>query len=100
LPNLSVSIPHNLSQEEAQRRIQDAIAQAKVQYSGQINDLQENWSGNVGTFGGSAMGQTVSGTVTVNASDVVLDLTLPFAASFFKGKIEAGMREFTTKLLS
>jgi hypothetical protein len=100
LPNLSVSIPHNLSQEEAQRRIQDAIAQAKVEYSGQIKDLQENWSGNVGTFGGSAMGQTVSGTITVNASNVVLDLALPFAASFFKGQIETGMRELTTKLLS
>jgi|SRR5271168_5005120 len=100
MPNLNVAIPHNLSQDEALKRIKDAIAQAKAEHSDSIKDLQENWNGSVGTFSGSAMGQTASGTVTVNASEIVFDLALPFAASFFKGKIEAGIREFTTKLLS
>ena len=100
MPNMTVSVPHNLSQGEALQRIKDAIAQAKVQRSGDVQDLQENWNGNVGTFSGSAMGQSASGTITVNASDIVFDLALPFAATFFKGKIESAIREFITKLVS
>jgi hypothetical protein len=100
MPNLNISIPHKLSQDEALRRIKDAIAKAKVQYTGKIEDLQENWNGSVGTFSGSAMAQAVSGTITVNPSEVVLDLALPFAATFFKGKIEADIRAFTAGLLS
>jgi hypothetical protein len=100
LPNLNISIPHHLSQDEALQRIKNAIAQAKAQHSGKIQDLKENWHRNVGTFSGSAMGQAASGTITVNASEVVLDSTLPFAATLFRGKIEAGIREFAAKLLS
>jgi len=100
MPNLNIAIPHNLSQDDALKRIKDAIAQAKVEHSNSIKDLQENWNGNVGTFSGSAMGQTASGTITVNASEIVFNLELPFAASFFKRPIEAGVRDFATKLLS
>jgi putative polyhydroxyalkanoic acid system protein len=100
MANLSIAIPHNLSQEEATRRIKDAITKAKVQSSGKIKDLQESWNGNVGTFSGSAMGHAASGSITVKASEIVVDLALPFAATFFKGKIESGVREFAAKLLS
>jgi hypothetical protein len=97
---LNIASPHNLSQDEALQRIKDAIAQAKVEHSNSVKDLQESWNGNIGTFGGSAMGQTVSATVTINASEIVFALELPFAASFFKRPIEAGIRDFTVKLLS
>jgi hypothetical protein len=100
MPNLNISISHNLSQGEALKRIKSAITQAKAEHSAKIKDLQEHWNGNVGTFSGSAMGQAVSGSIAVNASEIVFDLALPFAASFFKGKIQAGIREFAAKLLS
>jgi hypothetical protein len=100
MPNLNISIPNDLSQDEALKRIKNAVAQAKAQQSGKIEDLQENWNGSVGTFSGSAMGHAASGTITVNPSEIVLHLALPFAATFFKGKIEAGIREFAARLLS
>jgi Putative polyhydroxyalkanoic acid system protein (PHA_gran_rgn) len=100
MPNMNITVPHNLSQDEALSRIKNAIAQAKSQHSGNIKDLQEKWNGNVGTFSGSGMGQAASGTITVNPSEIVFDLALPFAATFFKGKIEAGIREFAAKLFA
>ena len=100
MPNLNVTVPHSLSQDQALRRIKDAITQAKSQHSGNVNELQENWNGNVGTFSGAAMGQTASGSITVNPSDIVFDLVLPFAAILFKSKIEQGIREFASKLLA
>jgi hypothetical protein len=99
MPNMNISIPHHLSQDEALKRIQDAIAQAKAENPGKIKDFQENWNGNVGTFRGSGMGQTASGTITVSASEIVLDLELPFAATFFKAQIEENVRKFAAGLL-
>jgi Putative polyhydroxyalkanoic acid system protein (PHA_gran_rgn) len=46
------------------------------------------------------MGQKASGTVTVNPSDVAVQLTLPFAASLFKSKIESGIRDSLTRILA
>jgi hypothetical protein len=99
MPDLIVSVSHRLSQEEALRRIQAALAKGKVQYSGKIDDLRENWNGFVGTFQLSAQNQQVSGTVEVNPSDVTVQITLPFFASMFKRMVETGMREQLTKVL-
>lgn len=100
MPNLTISIPHNLSQREVLKRVKHAAAQAKAQHSGKIKNLQEHWNGSIGTFSGSAMGHAASGTITVNATEIVFVLALPFAATFFKGKIEAGIRKFAVTLLT
>jgi len=57
MPDSIVSVNHRLSQDEALRRIQAAVAQAKLQYAGKISDLRENWNGYVGAFLVSAMNQ-------------------------------------------
>jgi hypothetical protein len=100
MPSLIVAVSHALSQDEALRRIQAAVAQAKVQYSDKISDLRDSWNGYVGTFGVSGMGQKASGTVAVNPSDVTVQITLPLAASLFKSRIESGIRDFLTRVLA
>ncbi len=100
MADLIVSVNHRLSQDEALRRIQMAVAQAKMQYSDKISDLRETWNGYVGAFQISAQNQQVSGTVTVNPSDVTVQITLPFLASMFKPMIETGVREQLTRILA
>jgi hypothetical protein len=100
MPGLTVSVSHQLSQDEALRRLQAAVALAKEQYSDKINDLRQNWEGYIGTFEVSGMGQKASGTVAVNPSDVTVRITLPFAALVFKPKIESGIRDALTKILA
>jgi hypothetical protein len=100
MPRLTVYVIHQLSQDEALRRIQAAVAQAKVKYSDKINDLRDSWNGYVGAFDVSGMGQKASGSVAVNPSDVTVQITLPFAASLFKSKIESGIRETLTRMLA
>ena len=100
MPDLIVSVSHQLSQDEALRRIQAAVAQAKTQYSDKIDDLRESWNGYAGTFQISAQNQQVSGTVTVNPSDVMVHITLPFLATFFKTTIEPRMRDELSKILA
>jgi hypothetical protein len=100
MPGLIVSVSHGLSQDQALRRIRSAVAQAKVKYTDKINDLSDSWKGYLGTFEVSGMGQEASGTATVNPSDVTVQITLPFAASLFKSKIESGLRGTLTRILT
>lgn len=95
-----MSISHRLPQDEALRRIQGLLGDVKTQFADRISNLRENWKGNVGTFSFSAMGSSVSGTLTVNATGVVLESKLPFAALPFRGRIEATLRERATTLLA
>jgi len=100
MPNLMVSVSHQLSQDDALRRIRAVVAHAKVQYADKINDLRDSWKGYVGTFDVSGMGQKASGNVVVNPSDVTVQIKLPFAASLFKSKIESGIRDSLTRILA
>lgn len=91
--NINLSVPYQLSPDEALRRIQMQIHKVKAQYAGVITDFQESWNGNVGSFSGSAKGHTASGTITVNPGMVFVELTVPpLAALFGRGKIESEIR--------
>ncbi|MGZ5285379.1 MAG: polyhydroxyalkanoic acid system family protein [Kaistella sp.] len=99
MPAIEMSIPHNLTQEEAQRRIQELLPKMKSDFAGQVKDLREEWNGNTGKFSFTAMGFSVSGTLTVNDSSVDLDGDLPFAATLFKGKIKSVIEEKAQQIL-
>jgi hypothetical protein len=77
MPCLVVSVSYLLSQDQALQRLRSVVAHAKVQYSGKISDLHESWSGYVGAFEASSMGQKASGTVAANPSDVTVQITPP-----------------------
>lgn len=100
MPNLAIWVPHRLPQDEALNRIKQFIAQAKVQYSDRISDLQENWNGYVGVFSIAGSGVSASGTIIVNAGDVTVQSTLPLVAMMFKGKIESTVRDVLSRVLA
>lgn len=100
MARLNMSVPHQLSQEEAMRRIKGLLNKVKSEHSDKISDLQEEWTDNVGRFSFSAMGFSVSGTLAVTPADIQFSGDLPFAASFFKGKIETTIRDRATELLA
>lgn len=100
MPTINVSVPHKLPPGEAVKRIRELLSRATAEYSGQISNLQENWNATVGSYSASVRGFSVSGTLTVEASVVLVELTIPFAAMLFKGQIESGIRDQLTKVLS
>ena len=100
MPDLIVSVSHRLSQDEALRRIRATVAQARAQYADEIDDLRESWSGYVGAFQIAAMSQQASGAVTVSPSNVTVQITLPLLALVFKSRIESGMQDELTKILT
>jgi len=100
MAHFDMGIPHNLSQEEALKRIQTLLTETKKDHGDKVNNLTEKWNGNVGEFSFAVMGFDISGTLTVNADAVTIDATLPFAASLFKGKIKQLIEEKAAKLLT
>jgi len=99
MPGMRVSVPHNLGKQEALARIKNLLGELKSQYGDQIQNLQENWSGNRGTFSFSAMGFSVSGELVVEDRQVRLNGNLPLAALPLKGRIEGIIREEIAELL-
>jgi len=99
MANFNISIPHQLSQEEALSRIKSQLAQIKAQYSDKLGSPHEEWNGNVGSFSGSSPVGPVSVILTVTPSEVLIAGELPAVAAFFKGKIESGIRQELDALL-
>ncbi|MEK7630394.1 MAG: polyhydroxyalkanoic acid system family protein [Patescibacteria group bacterium] len=100
MAKLNITITHRLNQDEALNRIKTLLDDVKHQFGDKISDLYEEWDGNAGKFSFSAMGFSVSGTLIVKPQEIELSGNLPFAASFFKGKIELTIRERAESLLA
>lgn len=100
MPRMSMTIPHSLGQDEAQRRIATMLADVKAQHGDKITDLHEQWNGNTGNFSFKAMGFNLSGTLKVTDSDVEMNGDLPWAAKPFQGTVEATIRERAERLLA
>ena len=98
--DLKMSVPHSLPREEALQRVKRFLGQIKLQYKDKITSLDEHWNENVGTFNVSGKGFTGSGRIAVNESEVLLEASLPAVAVFFKGTIEAKVREWLSRILA
>ena len=85
---LLVSIPHQLGAAEAQRRLQTGIAEIREQYAGKFAVLEDRWTGRHLDFRVSALGQTVSGTIDVEESQVTLAVNLPWMLAMLAQKAQ------------
>ena len=88
MSNLIMSIPHNLSRDEAKRRLQDAIIQARHEYGSMLSGLSERWEGDTLRFVLSVAGQSVSGQVFVEDHAVRLEATLPWLLAMLTGPLQ------------
>jgi putative polyhydroxyalkanoate system protein len=88
MPNLTASIPHQLTRAEAKRRIQEQVGTLRRQHGTMFTDLKESWTGDRMNFSAAAMGQTISGHLTVNDQAVNVDIALPWILSMLAGAVK------------
>ena len=100
MPEMKLSVPHQLNQDEAATRIKGLIKQVQAQYADKVSNLKESWEGNTGNFSFEVMGFPISGTLRIESSQVMMTGQIPFAAMPFKGMIENTLREKMTGLLA
>jgi hypothetical protein len=93
VPKFNIEVPHQLTAEEAKRRLEKKAEFLHGRFGDQVKDMTQSWEGNVLSFGFKTLGMRIDGTVGVEDNQVVVNGDLPFAAMLFKGKIESEIRE-------
>ncbi len=100
MANLDITIPHQLTQQEALARIQELLKTLQEEQKETIKDVSEQWDDNEGKFSFSAKGFDLSGNIKVEENAVSIQGKLPFALSFFKGMIGDTIKKKATELLA
>jgi hypothetical protein len=95
-----VSVPHELSQEEALSRIKSLVNSLKRQYGDQVGDVTERWHDNQCDFTVKMKMFRISGTILVDDSKAEIRGTMPPGTGRFEGRARALIERQATKLLS
>lgn len=88
MPNLTISIPHQLGCAEAKRRLDELAGNVQGQSAGMLQHVEQHWDGDTLRFKIAAMGQTISGTAQVAEQTVNLDIALPWMLSMLAGTLK------------
>lgn len=100
MPKIHLSVPHRLSQDEAQKRVASLLADSRAKFGAQVSDITEAWAGPVDTFSFRALGFSVAGKLEVQPAQLLVDIDLPFAALPFKGRVESEILSHARQLLA
>ncbi len=99
MPNLTITIPHQLGREEAKRRITEQASQLQSQHGGMLERIEQRWDGDTLHFLVGAVGQSVSGTLRVAEQDVHLEVALPWMLALLAGTVKKQIERQGHKLL-
>ena len=98
---LLVVIPHQLGHDEARRRIDGGVEQAKaILGRNKLSLADASWTGDRLTFAVGAMGQRVDGTVDVAPEQVTLEIRLPWLLALFAEKARNALQKEGNLLLT
>lgn len=90
---ITVTIPHQLTREEAKRRIQDELALAGPRLGLLSAAVEQSWSGDTLDFTARAAGQSVNGRAFVEDRQVRVEVTLPWLLAALAGTVRRGIEE-------
>jgi putative polyhydroxyalkanoate system protein len=99
MPNLTVSVPHQLTKDEAKHRIDDGLTELRGQYGGLLDHMEGRWQGDRLQFTARAAGSTVSGHLDVQDHAVLVEVALPWFLSMFAGNVQQTIESDTRRLL-
>lgn len=88
MQDLTATIPHRLPRAEVKRRIQDHVGVVRQQYGALLTNLKESWTDDTMTFSLTAMGQSISGRLTVDDEAVHLTVALPWLLRALAGTLK------------
>lgn len=96
---ISVRIAHQLGRDEARRRLQAGIADARTRFGDKVSQIEEAWQGDHLDFKVAALGQSIAGTMDVAEDHVQLEFSLPALLGMLGGKIKSYLQASGTRLL-
>lgn len=99
MPNLTISVPHQLGIAEAKRRLDELVSNVQGHSSGMLQRAEQHWDGDTLHFHIAAMGQSISGTAHVAEQTVNLDIALPWMLSLLAGTVKKQVEQQARDLL-
>jgi hypothetical protein len=96
---LTVLIPHQLGKDEALRRLKTGLDGVEKQFGSVFVVEEQTWTDNMLQFRIRALGQTVSGTITVEELQVKLEVLLPWLLARLGQSIQRVVQKQGTLLL-
>ena len=96
---ITISIPHTLSPDEAQARIQRTLASLQAQHAAKIAQVEEKWTGRHLDFRLGVMGQSLTGRADVRDNAVDIGIDLPWLLAMFAEKFRGEVQREGAKLL-
>jgi hypothetical protein len=98
---LLVVIPHQLGRDEARRRLEGGVEQARTMLGrNKLTLADANWEGDRLTFAVGAMGQRVDGVIDVEPEQVRLEIKLPWLLHLFAEKAQKMLQKEGSLLLT
>jgi hypothetical protein len=97
--NLTVSVPHQLTRDEARQRIQAGIAQARREHGSLLENVQEAWSRDRLDFAVSAAGQHIKGFLVVEERAVQIEVELPWLLAMLGNAVKEQLERQGGRLL-
>lgn len=98
---MRVAVPHNLPREEVRRRLRERSGDIANHIPGGMAQVTSSWAGEDRMhLSVAALGATVDGDVTIEDNQVVFQVTLPPALSFFEPIVAKAIQTNGQKLLT
>lgn len=98
---MEVALPHDLGREEVRRRLKENAHSIGDGIPGGMAEITTSWpSEDQMDMSIEAMGQTLSGQVSIEDTQVVFALELPMALAFIQPMIESTIRDQGSRLLA
>jgi hypothetical protein len=94
-----VSIPHQLGQDEAQRRLQGGMGRLRAQFGDKLGTIEDTWSGSHADFRVSVLGQAVTGGLDVLDDQVRVEVHLPWMLAMVAEKAKGLIQKQGTLML-
>ena len=97
--HLEISVPHNLSREDAAGRTKHLLYGLQIRNKGMIKQVSEYWRGNECNFVIASKGFTISGNIYVGKYAIQVEGNLPWFFTFHKIAITEAVKNQLNILL-
>jgi putative polyhydroxyalkanoate system protein len=99
MPNITITIPHQLTRAEAKRRMREGMGQSRQQFAGLLGPVEEHWDGDNLDLKITAAGQVITGRAVVGDQEVRVNIALPWVLAMLAGTVRRGIEQQGRQLL-
>lgn len=97
---MRVALPHELGREEVRRRLKERSHEIADYLPGGVADVETDWIDDDRlALLVSVMGQTITGHIDIEESQVIFEIRMPGMLSFVEPMIEKAIRKDAAKML-